>query len=502
MQKGVHLSKGGSKRRPNLLFIYTDEQALSTLAAYGNSQIEMPNLDRLARESIVFEKCYVTQPVCTPSRSTLLTGLYPHTNGCIQNNIPLRPDTLCLPEMIIHGTYVTAHYGKWHLGDELFAQHGFNKWVSIEDYYNSYFTHGRDRNAASSYHHFLIANGFVPHNGKRFYRGETARLPEQYSRSAFLAQEASKFIRDNKDNPFVLYVNFLEPHMPYFGPRDDQYDPDEIPLPSNFNAAPGVDQPLKTRIFKEAYYQCGHSGMPLKTEADWRRLIAKYWGLCSLIDTHIGKILETLGQCGLRDNTIVVFTSDHGDMMGSHRLLAKCVMFEEAIRVPFIIRMPRQTKAKRISGIVSQIDVVPTLLDLLGQPVPDHLQGKSLRKLIETGAGASRQNVFVQWNGPNTGIAGEKVGRYRLPSRYKERIDRQQLVKAITDPVRTIITDEGWKFNCSPLGEHELYNLNRDPGETENLFNHKKHKSVVKKLTEQIYHWQSQTADAVELLSP
>ena len=111
-------------KKPNLLFVYTDEQAFNTLAAYGNNQIEMPNLNRLAEESIVFDQAYVSQPVCTPSRSTLLTGLYPHTNGCTENNIPLRPETACLPEMLKAGEYVCGHFGKWHLGDELFAQHG------------------------------------------------------------------------------------------------------------------------------------------------------------------------------------------------------------------------------------------------------------------------------------------------------------------------------------------------------------------------------------------
>ena len=136
-------------KRTNLLFIYTDEQSFNTLAAYGNEQIEMPHLNRLAAASSVFEKAYVTQPVCTPSRSTLLTGLYPHTNGCTENNIPLQPTTACLPEMLAAGDYATAHIGKWHLGDELFAQHGFAEWVSIEDGYNAYFSAGRDPDATT-----------------------------------------------------------------------------------------------------------------------------------------------------------------------------------------------------------------------------------------------------------------------------------------------------------------------------------------------------------------
>ena len=481
---------------PNLLFIYADEQAFNTLATYGNSQIEMPNLDRLAQESVVFDQAYVTQPVCTPSRSTLLTGLYPHTNGCTENNTSLRPETPCLPEMITEGEYVTGHFGKWHLGDELFPQHGFDEWISIEDIYNRHFSEGRDRNARSSYHGFLVENGFAPLHGDRFGRGEAARLPEEYSKPAFLGEESSRFIKGNKDRPFVLYVNFLEPHMPYFGPRDDQYEPPEMPLPPNFDAVPDVTQPLKTRVFAGAYREYGHSGLALRTREDWQRMIANYWGLCSLVDTHVGTILDTLEECGLRHDTIVVFTSDHGDMMGSHRLLAKCVMFQEAIRVPMMIRLPGQRKGNRIRGPVSQIDIVPTLLDLLDKPIPDHLQGQSLRELLSTENPCSDRDVFVQWNGPNTGIVGEADDGLWVPPLLDGAVSSHQLRDSVTDPVRTVIAPDGWKLNCSPMGEHELYNLHDDPGETENLFGRGRHGSVAKRLLTRLQQWQERTGDS------
>ena len=283
-------------KRPNLLFIYTDEQAFTTLAAYGNSQIEMPNLNRLAAQSVIFDQAYVTQPVCTPSRSTLLTGLYPHTNGCVHNNVALAPETPCLPEML-SGDYTTAHFGKWHLGDEPYAQHGFQEWVGIEDGYTHRCSEGRDKSILSGYHHFLIENGFTPRDGKTFGRGEAARLPEEFGKPAFLAREASRFLHKNRDNPFVLYVNFLEPHMPFFGPRDNQYDPAEIPLPPNFDALPGERQSLKTRALVEGFREQGCS-VPLRTNDHWRRLIANYWGLCSLVDMHVGTILDTVVTFG------------------------------------------------------------------------------------------------------------------------------------------------------------------------------------------------------------
>ncbi len=482
-------------KRPSLLFIYTDEQAWRTLAAYGNDRIEMPNLNRLADESVVFDQAYVTQPVCTPSRSTLLTGLYPHTNGCIANNVPLRSETECLVEMLEHGQYVTAHHGKWHLGDEIFRQHGFDEWVSIEDMYRPHYSEGRDLDARSGYHHFLVENGFEPGEGNLFKRGVTARYPEEFSKPAYLAGEAGRFIRENRERPFALYVNMLEPHMPYFGPRDEQYDPADVLLPGNFDEVPGEDRPLKTRVFQRLYHENGHSGLPLKTEDDWRRMVANYWGLCSQVDTHVGTILDTLEECGLKDSTIVVFTSDHGDMMGAHRLLAKCVMFEEAVRVPLLMRLPGQTKSRRVKGPVSQVDIVPTLLDLMGQSLLPHLQGASLRPVLESGEDSQlTENVFIEWNGRDSGVE-RQLRKEPRPAWLDEFGSNDEIRASVGDSVRTVISPDGWKLNYSARGEHELYDIYEDPGETRNLASDPGYHKKLEDLRYQILDWQKRTGD-------
>lgn len=478
---------------PNLLFIYCDELAMRTLATYGNDKIDMPNLNRFAAESIVFDQAYVTQPVCTPSRSTLLTGLYPHTNGCTENNVPLKTETKCLPEMLTPDEFITGHFGKWHLGDEIFQQHGFDEWIAIDDGYCSYYGEDRDQKVRSDYHHFLIENGRTPKNGDRFGRGEIARLPEELSKPAFLAREATRFLGENKDRPFVLFVNFFEPHMPFTGPRDAQYDVSDIPLPENYDNPPTEAQPLKTRLISEGYCRNGFGGMDLSTDDGWRRLIGNYWGLCSQVDTHAGAILDALDQNGLRDNTIVVFTSDHGDMMGSHKIVAKCVMYEEAVRVPMIIRLPGQQEGRRIMGPMSQIDVVPTLLDLMGQSVPSELQGKSLVEAMTSGSDLETP-VVIEWNGPNNGL-GDVSGQVQVPE-WMTAMAQLDVIRASTsDEVRSIITHDGWKFNCSPLGEHELYNLNDDPYEKMNLFEKERGGELVAGLLDQLHEWQKRTGD-------
>ncbi len=485
-------------RPPNLLFIFTDEQRCDTMAAYGNDRIHTPNLNRLAQESVVFERAYVTQPVCTPSRSSIMTGLYPHTNGCTENNVPLKPETKCLAEMLAQD-YVSGYHGKWHLGDQIFRQHGFGEWRSVEDMYIPHYKEGRDREARSDYHHFLIENGFTPKNGSVFGRGETARFPEEFSKPAFLAREAARFLKENADRPFCLFVNYLEPHMPFFGPRDSEHDPSEVTLPANFEARPTESNPLKTRVLARSYHERGSSGLPLRTEADWRRMIANYWGLVSLVDDSVGRILAALDEGGLSGNTIVCFTSDHGDMMGSHRLLAKCVQFEEAIRVPLVMRVPG-AGAKRIAGPVSQIDLVPTLLELMGQRVPEHLEGESVRSAIE-GEGKGEEigrDVFVEWNGPNVGFVDVR-GKVEVPDWMLEFASREEIAASVSAPTRTVLTREGWKLNLSAIGEHELYDLQSDPLELDNLWARQKARREAKDLAARIHEWQARTGDEVEL---
>jgi arylsulfatase A-like enzyme len=478
--------------KPNLLFIFTDEQRADTLAAYGNSRIRMPNLNRLAGQSVVFEQAYVTEPICTPSRSSLLTGLYPHANGCTANNFPLKPETPCFAEML-DPAYTTGYYGKWHLGDEIFPQHGFQHWRSIEDDYSRYYSPGRDRAARSTYHAFLIENGFQPDKGGIFSRWMATMLPEPFGKPAYLAREACRFIEENKDNPFALFVNFLEPHMPFTSPRDWDYSPDEISLPENFDFPPTAEQPLKTRFYYDLFRTVGHHGKVYREESDWRGVIARYWGLCGLVDTYAGAILSALELYGLAENTIVVFTSDHGDMMGSHRLLTKGMMFEEAARVPMTVRLPGQRAGRRIRGPVSQIDLLPTLLDLMEQPAPPHVQGKSLRPALEANAARMEEDVFIEWNGDSVGSYGEKG---KLADELASTYDVQEVKAAIEDPIRTVITPDGWKLNWSAAGEHELYNLNDDPLETINLASRPDMRPRLEELHGRIRKWQERTGDS------
>ena len=483
-------NKSGT-RKPNLLFLWTDEQRADTMAAYGNHQIKTPNLNKLASESVVFENAYVSQPVCTPSRSTVMTGLWPHTNGCTENNTPLALETKTFPELLNDSDYRTGYFGKWHLGDEIFDQHGFEEWVSIEDGYRKYYRDVRDRSQKSSYHHFLKELGYEPDTSDGdFSRGFAASLPIEHCKPAFLAREACDFIRRHQKEPFVLYINFLEPHMPFTGPLNDLHHPDEIDLPQNFDDPLEDDEPLRYRLLREHYYQNGHRDHELRTEKGWRRLIANYWGLVSQVDRSVGRILEKLEELGLAENTIVVYTSDHGDMMGSHRLLAKTVMYEESVRVPLLMRIPKFGFRQRlVPERVSHIDLVPTLLELMGKRIPNHLQGHSLKSIFDGGS-PIKEHVFIEWN------PAIKRGRLRhsIPSVTKEQVERVH-----RSHVSTVISPNGWKLCLSDNDKSQLFNLNEDPWETANLFYTGAHEDVIKRLMAKLYSWQESTGDVTTI---
>ena len=449
--------------KPNLLFLWTDEQRADTMAAYGNTRYRVPAMNRLGAQSVVFDRCYVSQPVCTPSRSTVMTGLWPHTSGCVKNNIPLPRETRTLPELLSDSAYHTAYMGKWHLGDEIFPQHGFEQWKSIEEY-TAYFSPGRDRNARSSYHEYLCSLGYKPGAKNNFSRDFAVSLPIEHTKPSYLAQEASHFILENRAEPWMLFVNTLEPHMPFTSRLNDLHTEGEIELPANY---PGIPEGPEPAWYKRRREQ---SRRP-NGEAGWRRLIRNYAGLCSLVDQAVARILWSLEVSGQAENTIVVYTSDHGDMMGSHSMFAKQVMFEEAVRVPLLMRVPfRNQRPLHVQQPVSHIDLVPTLLELLG---PKHaaagLPGQSLVPQLG-GVVRPDNHVFLEWTGDAKDSGEGPSGR-------------------------TVISPEGMKLVLYDTDQSLLFDRRRDPLEMHNLYGKADHRRLRARLAE----WQKKTADTFAL---
>jgi arylsulfatase len=491
-----------STRRPlNLLFLWTDEQRPDTIGAYGNPHIATPHLDRLAAQSVLFEQAYCTIPVCTPSRGSVLTGVYPHTHGATHNNIPLPEHIPTIAELLRPHGYYCGYAGKWHLGNELRAQRGFDWWSSMEDGYIK--DHQRD--GFSTYHQWLVRQGYqppdsAPDGSKVFKRSTAARLPEEAGKPAFLAHEAGRFldehIQQRPGTPFALYVNFLEPHMPFFGPWDQRYAPELVDLPPTWYAEPDPGMPLRYRVRRQHYMEHNeHVGT--NDEAGWRALKARYWGLASLVDKYVGRILEHLRALSLAEHTIIVYSTDHGDMMGEHRLLAKGVQYEGAVRVPLIIHVPGQPP-RRLATPTSQIDLLPTLLELLGVDRPAHLQGQSLvERLLKGDRTPDHAEVVIEWSGARGGVLADG---HRFNTGPLEQ-------RAVAAQQRTIRRGR-WKLTVDEAGQHELYDLAHDPLERHNLLYAGRLQQApgaaeaVEGLWERLRAWQRRTADPLVLPTP
>src|SRR5438046_9109148 len=329
------------RRKPSLILLLPDQQRADTPACYGDKKVHAPNLNKLASESVVFERAYVTHPVCTPSRSSLMTGTWPHTNGCNRNSVALDRRFRTFPELMENKDYRTACMGKWHLGKEGAGGRGFQEWISTEP--------------RGDYTNFLISTGVTPDNQDgRCSELAVSNLPLELSRPKFLEMHACEFIEKHRGEPFILIVAFVEPHSPYNGPLNDEHPLNEIDLDVTATLPEADNIPLRYRLMREwqqAEAVLDRKRLPTQlffgiTPEEYRSIKQRYLGLVTLIDQSIGAVLLCLERCGLSDDTIVVHTSDHGDSLGAHHLFAKETMFEEAARVPLFVLLPGQDRAK------------------------------------------------------------------------------------------------------------------------------------------------------------
>ena len=485
--------------KPNLLFIFSDQQRCDTLECYGNELIRTPHLDALSRESFLFEHPYVTQPVCTPSRATLFTGLFPHTSGCTNNGFPINRKTPTFAEMVQSG-YQRTFTGRFHIGVTGHRENGFEfrsltEWSRPPD--------------LCGYQNFLLDKGVYNRDKDdlKFSRLDAASRIEERSDgikltpSAYVGGEVVRLLKEYKSKPFVLFAGFIEPHAPHNGPYPERIPPDKVSTGPAFFRKPASDAALFHRLRAEYDLRCDslsekekqiYLNIDLNHESGWREMKSRYWGLISRLDTAVGQILEALDFYGLSDNTIVIYTSDHGGMVGDHGIFAKQTLYEEAVKVPLLIRIPWMSRKKiLIEGNISHIDLVPTLLDLLNQPVPSHLEGRSRKSVLLGRESLELNDVFIESN--------KTKGPYYPHIYFPPDRDKDEIIRIMNSPWRTIVTADRWKLGLNSLDQCELYDLNNDPFEETNLFNQSTQIDRIKQMTEKLKNWQKQTGDIAPL---
>ncbi|MGH9840434.1 MAG: sulfatase family protein [Blastocatellia bacterium] len=465
-------------KRPNILFLVADEYRHDCLGVAGHPIVKTPNFDRLAHEGVRFTQAYVASPVCSPSRATMFTGRYPQIHGVKGNNFPFNDGEVALPKLLRASGYTTGMVGKLHLQGH-------------DDWFDSVII---DRAGDSAnYEAFLRATkqlmegnantAAVPESlvgkGKTPLRIGTSVLPEESFPEAWEADRAIDFLRaqQGKGKPWFLYLSMLKPHSEFVipAPFDKMYAAKDMPLPRTFKA--GIDAPADFVTGGAAYGKDaskrhtedgpGSRARLFINDADiLREVIAHYYGAVSLVDKHMGRVLAILDELGMRDDTVVIFTADHGNMLGERNRMFKGVMYESSARVPLLFRAPGRIPAGRVNDAVfDNSTLMPTLLELAGLPVPSGVQGKSLAPLM-------------RGNGP----APEAAFAY-----LSDKMVRQGDWKLIVPLAR------------SRSGKSELYNVARDPDEQTNLYGKPEAANVQQKLTALMESWDRQQPPKVEM---
>jgi len=422
-------------RRPNILYLFTDQQCADAMSCAGNPDVQTPAMDRLAADGVRFDRTYCTFPLCTPSRASMFTGRMPHELKMKRNEIPidesLREQEL--GRLLSSAGYECVYGGKWHVPEASLPDDG---------------THGFRR--------------ICDLNDNR------------------LARRCVEFLSTKHDKPFFLVASFDNPHniwdwgagkpMPW-GRIGDPPAPGDCPnLPANHAIAP-----FEPRVIREFRRRDSMLNAALSfTEDDWRRYRWVYYRLVEKVDAEIGRILNALRENGLEEDTVVIFSCDHGEQLGAHRMIEKWVMHDEAMRVPLIVRgkgvsNPGRVDSRLVSG---GPDLYKTICDYARVDPPEGPAGLSLRPLLEgRDGGAWREFVaaetrFAVW----AGIEGRMVR---------------------TDGYKYI----AYAWGCGPLQE-QLFDMQRDPGEMVNLAVQSRSRDVRKRHRDLLSGWCERTTDA------
>jgi arylsulfatase A-like enzyme len=490
----VFIATGKGADRPNILFIMTDQQRWDCLGANGNTIIKTPNLDRLAAQSANFTHAFVQAPVCTPSRVSFFTGRYPHSHKNRVNYTPLDKTEVLMQARFKKAGYTTASVGKLHLFPptvEEAKRTGFDivelhDGVPYLDQHSDYVKWRKQHDPRKDLRYRALAKDIEP--GRNPYR---AAIAEEHTDTAWVGQRTRHHLKElaNGDKPFFLYGSFWKPHSPHEVPEpyDQMYDGVEIPLPkqTTLEEIKRLPPPLQKLILrgKKPPYDMD------RTQLQW--IYRSYYAAISQIDKEIGLILQTLEETGQADNTVIAFSSDHGDQLLKHGMMGKNAFFEESVRVPLMIGYPGHVRPGQYANLVESIDLMPTLLEFAGIPEPVENQGRSLAPLIAD-VGRKYQPKFVVFS---ENVIPEVINGHGAF------FEKGKGIQGIRYPDAKMVRSQFWKYNYYPDGYAELYYLRGDPDETRNLAGHPEHADVEREMRDRLLHWMV-TADAPDQIAP
>jgi len=440
--------------QPNVLFLFTDQQRWDSVGVYGQRLDVTPRLDRFAGEGVRFEHAFTCQPVCGPARACLQTGRFATETGCFINGIALPQGGPTVARYLHDAGYDVAYVGKWHLASNQFEYNqraipperrgGFDGyWVAAD--LPEYLSNG------------YAGKLFDQHGGEVHFEGFR---PDAYTDHALRFLE-----RGRSDRPFFLFVSYVEPHpQPYHKRYQGPDPPHRRGILRDYLRYDAPEEDL-TR-----FDDCDVPGDLLGTEGDWPESYSRYLASCERIDYNVARLLGRLEELGLADDTLVVYTSDHACHFHTRNATdGKCSCHENSIRVPLLARGPGFTGGRVEGHMVSLIDLPPTLLEAAGVPVPEHMKGRPLQRLVRGQAGDWPDSVFVQ-------ISSAEVGRAVRTQRWKYAVTARH-----KHPRRDAGSDLYY--------ESHLYDLATDPHERMNLADEPAFADVRAGLRETLVDW-------------
>jgi arylsulfatase A-like enzyme len=453
-------------RRPNILFIMSDDHAAHAIGAYGSKINRTPQIDRIGREGMRFDNCFATNSVCTPSRATILTGQYSHRNGVRTLDDRLSPDQPTFPMSLRQAGYHTGVVGKWHVGNRA---SGFDFW------------------------------SILPGQGKYFHpdfieMGKPVRR-EGYVTDLITGMALEFLERRPRDKPFCLLLHHKAPHdmWQYDGRHAGLYKAD-VPEPSNFND----DYASRGNAIRQAQCKIGAqltsfaeqtAQLPVerRRSAQYQIFIKSYLRCIASIDDNVGRVLDYLDSNRLAEDTVVVYTSDQGVFTGEHGLFDKRFMYEESIRMPLLVRYPREVSAGSVSsGMVLNVDFAQTLLDLGGAPRMAGQQGRSFRPLLQGRRPRDwRTSMYYRY--------WMNAAHFNIPAHLGIRTERYKLIHYYG---QTCGTKGSIERPWTP--EWELFDLKQDPHEMRNLYAEPQATPVVRRLEAELSRLQRDVGDVTE----
>ena len=471
-------------RQPNFVVIMTDEQKATACSLYGNPQVQTPHLEALAAQGILYRSAFTPHPLCVPARVSFWTGRYPHSHGSRTNEILLRPTETHFFDLLHDQGYTLGLVGKNHC----FGAADLGLFQTVVD-----ISHGGPAGpptdpAVAEMAAFLRTPGRFAST----VAAPTAPYPAAVSTTNLVADAAIRFLEQFRDQRLALWVSIPDPHTPFQAPEPyaSRFPPESIELPP-WKPDELEGKPERQRVLSRI---TGVAGYPLE---DVRRLVGIYYAMIAQIDDAVGRILAAIDRLGLREGTIVVFVSDHGDFMGEHAMVEKGgTLYDALVRVPLILSWPRRLPEGRAQPeLVNLVDVMPTLLGLAGLPIPPRTQGKPLPATGLPGADEPREAVFAEYGagGPRVTLADLE----RRPPVPGQRTVMTFLRAREAEGRMKMVRTHRWKHVHDPLGDlDELYDLQADPWELTNLYGRPEYSEVVDEMRLRLLDWSVKTEDA------